>query len=404
MPDRAPVVCAWRVSLLAALLLIAPLAAPARAQPPTRDTIAVAGTPHRLEAPAGVRIDKRVALDYPRLISLGRDGEMFIGSKAGIVYRLTPPYTAAEALVRLADYPHSAVRRGDALYVATTDALLRADYHTGAALTAADFREVAAIPGGGGHSSRSLSLGPDGRLYVSLGIQGNCSNQYLGSGYGPDRRRGGVMVLDESGAEPVWRPYVSGLRNPVGLAWRDDATLYASNNGPDHWGFERPREVLVRAEPGRFFGMPWFQWIDNKVTRDDCIGVAPPKPASEVTPPVATFPARSAPMGLAFLPDGHPLGVDLIVALHGSWATAPTGGAGGDPATRREPALMGVRLDKTGRHGEAVPLVTGFQDAAGRRWARPVGVAVGPDGAVYFTSDSGETGLYRLTVDTSGEN
>ncbi|KXS38452.1 MAG: glucose/sorbosone dehydrogenases-like protein [Halomonadaceae bacterium T82-2] len=401
MSDRSPA-CFWRVSLLAALVAAPLVATPARAQTPARTEIAVPGTARHLEAPAGVHIDKRVALDYPRLISLGRDGEMFIGSKAGIVYRLTPPYTAAEVLVRLDDYPHSAVRRGDALYVATTDALLRANYRTGATLTADDFRVVAAIPGGGGHNSRSLSLGPDDRLYVSLGIQGNCSNQYLGSGYGPDRRRGGVMVLDEGGTEPAWRPYVSGLRNPVGLAWRDDA-LYASNNGPDHWGFERPREVLVRAEPGRFFGMPWFQWIDGEVTRDDCIDAPPPRPPSEVTPPVATFPARSAPMGLVFLPDDHPLGVDLVAALHGSWATAPTGGAGGDPATRREPALMGVRLDEAGRHGEVVPLITGFQDAEGRRWARPVGVAVGPDGTIYFTSDTGETGLYRLTVDTSEE-
>ncbi|MBZ9557673.1 MULTISPECIES: PQQ-dependent sugar dehydrogenase [unclassified Modicisalibacter] len=385
-------------TLLAALL--APgLASIAFAQEATRTEVAVAGTPQRLEAPAGAHIAKLVALENPRLISLGRDGEMFIGSKADTVYRLTPPYDEAQVLVRLDDYPHSAVRRDDALYVATTDALLRADYHTGATLDADDFHEVAAIPGGGGHSSRSLSLGPDGRLHVSLGIQGNCSNQYLGHDYPFTDRRGGVLVLDESGDTPVWRPYVSGLRNPVGLAWRDDGTLYVNNNGPDHWGFERPREVLERAEPGRFFGMPWFQWVDGKATRDDCIDVAPPQTASAVTPPVATFPARSAPMGLAFLPDDHPLDVDLISVLHGSWATAPNGSAAGDPATRREPALMGVRLDEEGHNGEVVALVTGFQDADGRRWARPVGVAVGDDGAVYFTTDVGETGLYRLTID-----
>ena len=41
-------------------------------------------------------------------------------------------------------------------------------------------------------------------------------------------------------------------------------------------------------------------------------------------------------------------------------------------------------------------LVTGFQLANGDRWARPVGVAIGPDGALYFTSDSGTNGLFRL--------
>jgi glucose/arabinose dehydrogenase len=41
-------------------------------------------------------------------------------------------------------------------------------------------------------------------------------------------------------------------------------------------------------------------------------------------------------------------------------------------------------------------LVTGFQLSNGDRWARPIGVAVGPDGALYFTSDSETHGLFRL--------
>jgi glucose/arabinose dehydrogenase len=42
-------------------------------------------------------------------------------------------------------------------------------------------------------------------------------------------------------------------------------------------------------------------------------------------------------------------------------------------------------------------LVSGFQLDNGKRWARPVGVAFGPDGALYFTSDGGATeGLFRL--------
>lgn len=32
----------------------------------------------------------------------------------------------------------------------------------------------------------------------------------------------------------------------------------------------------------------------------------------------------------------------------------------------------------------------------GDGWVRPVGVALGPDGALYFTSDSDTNGLFRL--------
>lgn len=103
-------------------------------------------------------------------------------------------------------------------------------------------------------------------------------------------------------------------------------------------------------------------------------------------------------MGVTFVPKGalgKALEFDAIVALRGSWGTQPTGGYIGNPATRRPPKLVVVRF----KDGEAVrvdDLVTGFQLADGDRWARPVGVAIGPDGALYFTSDSETNGLFRL--------
>ena len=46
---------------------------------------------------------------------------------------------------------------------------------------------------------------------------------------------------------------------------------------------------------------------------------------------------------------------------------------------------------------QVVPVITGFQNEDGRRWARPAGVGVGPDGALYITTDGGDLrGLLRL--------
>ena len=50
-------------------------------------------------------------------------------------------------------------------------------------------------------------------------------------------------------------------------------------------------------------------------------------------------------------------------------------------------------------NGEAIQvndLITGFQNEAGERYARPMGLGTGPGGALYFTSDGGINGLYRL--------
>jgi glucose/arabinose dehydrogenase len=185
----------------------------------------------------------------------------------------------------------------------------------------------------------------------------------------------------------------------VGFDWHPvNGALYAGNNGPDHLGYEQPPEYFSRVEPGSFHGMPWFQFDGERLRRDNCIERPAPRPLEQVTSPAATFPARSAPMGVAFIPDEAllpELSGDAVVALHGSWATRPTGGPWGSPATRRPPKLVRVKF-REGIPQQVEDLISGFQESDGERWARPVGVAVGPDGALYFTSDEGVHGLFRL--------
>ena len=336
----------------------------------------------------------------PRMISFAADGSLFVGSRSGAVYRLEPPYRRVRVVARLRGYPHSVLVRGGELLVANTDGIYRTAWdgrRTG--LSDDDFRLWVRLPGGSGHDSRTLRQGPDGRLYVSLGIQGNCSDQYLDDARPFRDRRGGLFVVDESGAEPRLAVYASGLRNPVGFDWQPGTgALYASNNGPDHLGFEQPPEVFVKLSEGSFHGMPWFQFDGREYRRDGCVASQPPRPASQLAPPAALFPARNAPMAVAFVPAAVPdprLRGDVVVALRGSWGTPPDGSPDGDPAARRQPALVRLRF-QDGQVVAAESLVTGFQLEDGRRWARPVGVAFGPDGALYFTSDSALQGLYRL--------
>jgi glucose/arabinose dehydrogenase len=276
----------------------------------------------------------------------------------------------------------------------------RAPYRPGQKSIAPEaVRLLARLPGGGGHNSRSVGVGPDGRVYVSLGIQGNCSDQYLGERYPFDDRRGGIFVLREGGGQPHWEAFGSGLRNPVGFAWHPKTrVMYAGNNGPDHLGYDRPPEYFSRVTAGSFHGMPWYQFDGKQLQRDACVQSKPPRPLAEVTAPVAIFPSRNAPMGVAFVPTGalgQALEHDAIVALRGSWGTQPTGGFIGRAATRRPPRIVAVRF-KDGAAVRVDDLVSGFQLPDGERWARPVGVAVGPDGALYFTSDSDTNGLFRL--------
>lgn len=400
-PSCTPVCVLWL-----ALIISMPATTHADTDPLTYEeqSLVVGGAPRVARVPKGYRLtlltDK---LDGPRLMTFADNGDLFIGAKSGKVYRLPPPYTAPEVLVELNNYPHSvALRRGEIL-IARTDGLYRAPYQPDQkTIPVKSVTLLARLPGGGGHNSRSVGIGPDGRVYASLGIQGNCSDQYLDDTYPFDKQRGGVAVLRETAGQAQWRPYASGLRNPVGFAWQPQTgVMYASNNGPDHLGYEQPPEYFSRLSAGSFHGMPWFQFDGQRLKPDDCVTRKPPRPLAEVTAPVATFPARNSPMGVVFVPPGalsKALALDAIVALHGSWATQPGGGYLGANATRRPPKLVVVRFSK----GEAVrvdDLVTGFQLADGERWARPIGVAIGPDGALYFTSDGGTHGLFRLGLE-----
>lgn len=366
-----------------------------------RQRVTLNGETVDVRLPKGYRLELLTdALDGPRLISFAANGDLFMGSRSGHVYRLPPPYHQPEVLIELDDYPHSVAFRAGEILIAQTGGIYRAPYRPGQkTLATADLQLLAPLPAGGGHNSRSLRIGPDGRVYVSLGISGNCSDEYLGDDYDFEDRRGGVLVLDESRDSPVWQNVASGLRNPVGFDWHPgNGVMYASNNGPDHWGFELPPEYFARLTPGSFHGMPWFQYDGKQIRRDDCIHRPPPRPQTDVSVPVATFPARNAPMAVSFVPKGAfipALEHDAIVALRGSWGTQPRGDAGGDPATRREPKLVAVRF-KGAEVLRVDDLLTGFQLESGARWARPVGVAIGPDGALYFSSDSGMHGLFRL--------
>ncbi len=396
--------------MLRALFILLISTASSQAAPPValervEQSITIHGKAYSVHLPVGYILELLSdKLKGPRLLSFATNGDLFIGAKSGNVYRIPPPYTQPQVLLHTGGYPHSIAFRPGEILIAKTDGVYVAPYQPGQKTIAPKaVKLLAALPGGGGHSSRTIAVGPDDRVYASLGITSNCSAEYLDESYPFDKRRGGVLVLDESNGQARWQSFASGLRNPVGFAWHPQTKeLYASNNGPDHHGFDLPPEYFSRLLPGSFHGMPWFWYDGEKVRRDDCIDSPPPRPIADVQQPVVTFASRNAPMGVVFVPTGaldKSLEHDAIVALRGSWGTQPFGSFIGLPSTRRHPQLVTVRFD----NGEARwvdELVTGFQLANGDRWARPVGVAIGPDGALYFSSDSETHGLFRLRKQT----
>lgn len=231
------------------------------------------------------------------------------------------------------------------------------------------------LPTGGNHSTRTVLIGPDNRLYVSIG---STCNDCIESN--PMRATVWVYQIDGSGG----RLYARGLRNAVGLAinpWNQQ--IWATNNGRDLLGDNIPPETIYMLRDGGNYGWPVCHAgtiIDPDLGHPgDCNGVVQP---------LVKMQAHSAPLGLAFynasaFPSAYH---GVFVAFHGSWnRTVPTG-------------YKVIFIPLNGQGAVAGPpqdFATGWLTDQNKVLGRPVGLAVGPDGALYVSDDQGGV-IYRI--------
>jgi glucose/arabinose dehydrogenase len=106
------------------------------------------------------------------------------------------------------------------------------------------------IPSAAFHDGGRIAFGPDGMLYVATGDAGDPEAA-------ADRGSlaGKILRLAPEGGEPeVWS---WGHRNPQGLAWAEDGTMYAAEHGPSgELGLCCHDEVNVVERDG-FYGWPF---------------------------------------------------------------------------------------------------------------------------------------------------
>jgi glucose/arabinose dehydrogenase len=344
---------------------------------------------NNLKAPAGVHISEFAKVDAPRIPAFSPGGTLVVtDSPSGEVVALPDPKHTGKAersvtVLAGLNEPHGIAFHEGKLYIAENDKLRRWDWDE-ANLRATNPKFLAELPAGGGHSTRSLVI-HKGKMYVSAGSTCNVCLE-------KDPRRAAVMEFNLDGSGQ--KIFAKGLRNAVGVAVnpRTD-TVWATVNGRDWLGDDLPPEVIVDlGQNGGDFGWPYCygnQIPDRNFTKpgdDRCKKVIPPKVEMQ---------AHSAPLGLAFY-DGKMFPEEyrgnIFVAFHGSWnRKVPTGYK-----------VVRVKLDAQGQPiGGAEDFITGWlepgSDGKKPQWmGRPVGIAVGPDGAMYVTDD-GAGEVYRVT-------
>ena len=342
------------------------------------------GSMRTLQTPADLRVSiYATGLTNARFMALGPHGDVFVGTRyAGTVSVVLNRKggTAASRVVTLLSgltVPHSVAYRGGRLYVGEEGRVTAWSYDASAVSVSNGQTIVANLPTGGLHVTRTISVGPDGMLYVSVGSSCNECVDY--------DNRAVIMRyrLDGSGGQI----YASGLRNAVGLAWQPGTTrLWSDDNGQDLLGDNIPPDEIDLIKQGGNYGWPYCY---GNGQRDLSVAAVAGYCARTINPALA-LQAHSAPLGLTFyaaknLPARYRSG--MFVAYHGSESRSqPTGYK-----------VVYIPVHGT-RAGTPQDVVTGWLPAdSGTSWGRPVGLLVAADGSLLISDDQ-EGVIYRLSA------
>ena len=269
---------------------------------------------------------------------------------------------------------------------------------------------VSGLPAGGDHDAKTLAFPGGGVLLVKIGSATNSCQQLNRAAKSPGRepcieleRRAGIwrFAADRAGQSfGDGRRWATGLRNAEALGVQPGTgAVWAAIHGRDqlgrNWGFSdetnanNPAEELVQVSEGDDIGWPYCYYSNDakrKVLAPEYggDGKAVGRCATAKAPAIA-FPGHWAPMALQFYPGdqfGATYAGGLFLTFHGSWNRAPLPQEG-------YRVVFAPFAD-----GKPVGTYQTFATLTGERF-RPVGLAVGKDGAL-FVSDDGSGRIWRI--------
>jgi glucose/arabinose dehydrogenase len=274
----------------------------------------------------------------------------------------------------------------NSLYVANSDAIIKFPYSTGDTRITSPGVKVLDLPAGpiNHHWTKNIIANTNGsKLYVTVGSNSNVAER----GMAVEAQRAAIWEIDaQSGA---YRIFASGLRNPNGMAWEPHSgALWTVVNERDELGSDLVPDYLTSVRDGGFYGWPFSYYGQHIDTR-----VKPQHPdlvAKAILPDYALGP-HTASLGLASAAGATlpaPFANGMFIGQHGSWNRRPHSGY----------KVIFVPFESGTASGEApIDVLTGFLDADGNAFGRPVGVALDKQGALLVADDVGNV-IWRVTA------
>ncbi len=303
--------------------------------------------PHRISLANGKSFDLNLpegfdisvaaqGLKRVRFFAKSPDNRIFVpdmynltDNKRGVVYILDDFDPASKTFRKVARYlsglrnPNSIAfytdeQQGNWFYLALTDRLLRYRYHAGEQKPSGEPEVLATFPDyglsykyGGWHLTRTIVVGGNGKIYVSVGSSCNACEE-------KEEVRASVLEMDPDGKNQ--KHFARGLRNAVGLRWSQDK-LFATNMGSDHLGDHKPADTMYDLRDGGNYGWPYCFQSGSGRFPDGKFNPGGKKMNCRAVPSAyAAFDAHSSPLGLEYFDSSSvaELKDSFLVALHGS--------------------------------------------------------------------------------------
>jgi glucose/arabinose dehydrogenase len=340
---------------------------------------------HLIRLPAGFAIELYAdTVPGARSMALSPAGILYVGTRdEGRVYAIVDADRDlhADRVVVIAQglaSPNGVAWRNGALYVAEIQRILRyddIDHRLDDPPRPVVVRDD--FPTERHHGWKFIAFGPDGWLYVPVGMPCNVCLP-------PDSIFGTITRMTFDGARR--EIYARGVRNSVGFDWHPETgVLWFTDNGRDRMGDDVPPDELNRAlGPGLHFGYPFCHAgeIPDPEFGDTQSCAQFVSPARKLGPHVAALGVEFY-QGPMFPAEYHG---QIMIAEHGSWdRTVP----------------IGYRLTHVTLDGDRAASYDVFAEGwlqGSEAWGRPVDVETLPDGSL-LVSDDEAGAIYRIRYD-----
>lgn len=346
----------------------------------------------QLKAPAGFHVQKFAEdLKGARIIVVAGDGAIYVTRREPgdcLLLRDTDNDGKADEQIPVAHIPglHGLAISpdGSKAYMVTVNELYVAD-RASDGMFGVPKKLIKDLPDAGQHPNRTISFGPDGMLYLSVGSTTNAANE-------PNPESATILKISPDATSRTI--FARGLRNTIGFSWHPQThEFWGMDHGIDFLGSDNTPEELNKIEEGKHYGWP-IVFGQGQIN----IQPAPPNELSRdefkkmTTPATLLYTSHAAPMQMAFytgtqFPEEYRN--DAFVTMRGSWNRFPPAG------------YEVVRIHfENGQPAAIEPFITGFlvseNDGQYGQFARLVGCAVTHDGAL-LVGDQEQGIIYRVS-------